>query len=229
VASRSFNWLRINATQHFVILDEDVQMELRTYVLVDRLQPQYAAFTGKRTLGMIPIVDMALLYVEVSPAAEVYQVMDIALKTTDVRPGYLNMGREYGFMEVHSEHQEAVQVAGGRVLDVLELQQSDRIKPQVLSSNLTTNIDPYQAQLINARSAGGLLLAFDTLCVIEVWPAAYIVLAANEAEKAANITLVHYTSSGAYGRLFISGTESSVRQARDAAVQAVEALEGRAT
>jgi len=203
-------------------------MDLRTYILVDRLQPQYAAFTGKQTLGMIPIVDMALLYMEVSPAAEVYRVMDIALKTTDVRPGYLNMGREFGFMEIHSEHQEAVQVAGRRALEVLELQESDRIKPQVLSANLTTNIDPYQAQLINARNAGGLLLAYDTLCVIEVVPAAYIVLAANEAEKAAHITLLHYTSSGAFGRLFISGTESEVLQARDAAVRAIEALEGRA-
>jgi ethanolamine utilization microcompartment shell protein EutL len=202
-------------------------MDLRTYILVDRLQPQYAAFTGKRTLGMIPIVDMALLYMEVSPAAEVYRMMDIALKTTDVRPGYLNMGREYGFMEIHSEHQEAVQVAGRRALEVLGLQESDRIKPEVLSANLTTNVDPYQAQLINARNAGGLLLAYDTLCVVEVVPAAYIVLAANEAEKAAHITLVHYSSSGAYGRLFISGTESEVRQARDAAVRAVEALDGR--
>jgi ethanolamine utilization microcompartment shell protein EutL len=202
-------------------------MDLRTYILVDRLQPQYAAFTGKRTLGMIPIVDMALLYMEVSPAAEVYRVMDIALKTTDVRPGYLNMGREYGFMEIHSEHQEAVQVAGRRALEVLGLQESDRIKPEVLSANLTTNIDPYQAQLINARNAGGLLLAYDTLCVVEVVPAAYIVLAANEAEKAAHITLLHYSSSGAYGRLFISGTESEVRQARDAAVRAIEALAGR--
>jgi ethanolamine utilization microcompartment shell protein EutL len=204
-----------------------MNMQLRTYVLVDRLQPQYAAFTGKRTLGMIPVEDMALLYVEVSPAAEVYSVMDIALKTTDVRPGYLNMGREYGFMEIHSYHQEAVLEAGRRVLEAMNLQESDRLKPRVLSSNLTTGIDPYQAQLINARNAGGLLLAHQTLCVIEVVPAAYIVLAANEAEKAANITLMHYTSSGAYGRLFISGTESDVRQARDAAVQAVEALTGR--
>lgn len=201
-------------------------MKLRTYVLVDRLQPQYAAFTGKRTLGMIPVEDMALLYMEVAPAAEIYRVMDIALKTTEVRPGYLNMDREFGFMEIHSEHQEAVLVAGRRVLEVLELQESDRIKPRVLSSNLTTSIDPYQAQLINARSDGGLLLSRQTLCVIEVAPAAYIVLAANEAEKAANITLMHYTSSGATGRLFICGTESEVRTARDAAVTAVEALPG---
>lgn len=202
-------------------------MQLRTYVFIDNLQPQYAAFTGKRSLGMIPVEGMALLYVEVSPAAQVYQVMDIALKTTDVHPGYLSMGREYGFMQIHAAHQEAVLEAGRRILETLELQEEDRLKPSVLSSNLTTNINPYEAQLINAGNAGGLLLAWQTLCVIEVVPAAYVVLAANEAEKAANITLLHYSSSGAYGRLQISGTESDVQQARDAAVQAVESLSGR--
>jgi ethanolamine utilization microcompartment shell protein EutL len=202
-------------------------MQLRTYVMVDRMQPQYAAFTGKRTLGMIPIEGDAQIYMEISPAAEVYKVMDIALKTTNVQPGYLNMGREYGFLEIHSNHQEAVQYTGEKALESLELAESDRIKPRVLSANLTTSIHPYEAQLINARNAGGLILAHQTLCVIEVVPAAYIVLAANEAEKASRITLNHYTSSGAYGRLMISGTESAVRQSRDAAIKAIEALDGR--
>jgi ethanolamine utilization microcompartment shell protein EutL len=202
-------------------------MQLRTYVLIDRMQPQYAAFTGKRTEGMVPIEGMAEIYLEVSPASDIYRVMDIALKTTDVHPGYLTVEREFGFAEIHSVHQEAVKVAGHAVLEQLGLTEADRLKPRVTSSKLVTNIDPYQAQLINTRSNGGLLLARQTLCVIEVAPAAYVVLAANEAEKAANITLVHYSQSGIYGRLYISGTESDVRQARDHAVQAVEALVGR--
>jgi len=202
-------------------------MQLRTYVMVDSMQPQYAAFTGKRTLGMIPVVGDAQIYIEVSPAAEVYRVMDIALKTTDVKPGYLNMGREYGFLEIHSSHQEAVQYTGQKALDMMDLTESDRLKPSVLSANMTSGIDPYQAQLINARNAGGLVLAQQTFCVIEVRPAAYIVLAANEAEKAARITLNHYTSAGASGRLMISGSESAVSQSRDAAISAIESLEGR--
>ena len=202
-------------------------MQLRTYVMVDSMQPQYAAFTGKRTLGMIPIVGDAQIYIEMSPAAEVYKVMDIALKTTDVKPGYLNMGREYGFLEIHSSHQEAVQYTGQKALESMELQETDRLKPSVLSANITSGIDPYQAQLINARNAGGLVLAGQAFCVLEVIPAAYIVLAANEAEKAAAITLNHYTSAGANGRLMISGTESEVSQSRDAAIAAIEALQGR--
>lgn len=202
-------------------------MQLRTYVLVDRMQPQYAAFTGKRTLGMIPIEGDAQIYIEISPAAEIYKVMDIALKTTNVQPGYLNMGREFGFLEIHSNHQESVQYTGEKALEALGVAELDRIKPKVLSANLTTNLHPYEAQLINARNDGSLVLAYQTLCVIEVVPAAYIVLAANEAEKAARITLNHYTSNGAFGRLMISGSESEVRQSRDAAIQAIEALEGR--
>ena len=202
-------------------------MQLRTYVLVDSMQPQYAAFTGKRTLGMIPVEGDAQLYIEISPAAEVYQVMDVALKTTDVEPGYLNMGREFGFLEIHSSHQEAVQFTGKKALESIGLKETDRLKPKVLSSNMTSGIHPHEAQLINARNAGGLVLAYETFCVIEVVPAAYIVLAANEAEKAARITLNHYTSSGAYGRLMISGTDSAVRQSRDAAVAAIASLKGR--
>jgi len=202
-------------------------MQLRTYVMVDRMQPQYAAFTGKRTLGMIPVEGDAQIYIEISPAAEVYRVMDIALKTTNVQPGYLSMGRQYGFLEIHSSHQEAVQYTGEKALEAMELTEADRLKPTVLSANMTSGIHPYEAQLINARNAGGLVLAQETFCVIEVVPAAYIVLAANEAEKAARITLNHYNSAGAYGRLMISGSESAVRQSRDAAIAAVEALEGR--
>jgi ethanolamine utilization microcompartment shell protein EutL len=137
------------------------------------------------------------------------------------------MGREYGFLEIHSSHQEAVQYTGEKALETMDLKELDRLKPKVLSANLTSGIHPYEAQLINARNAGGLVLAQETFCVIEVVPAAYIVLAANEAEKAARITLNHYSSAGAYGRLMISGSDSAVRQSRDAAISAVESLDGR--
>jgi ethanolamine utilization microcompartment shell protein EutL len=202
-------------------------MQLRTYLLIDQMQPQYGALTGKTMQGEVPVEGMAEVYIETAPAADIYRVMDIALKTTDVRAGALAVEREYGSLEIHSHHQEAVQVAGRRALEVLGLTESDRLKPEILSAIMVTNVDAFQAQLINRVSFGGLLLAGETLCVLEVMPAAYIVLAANEAEKAANITLVNYTPRGRSGRLYISGTEAEVRQARDAAVKAIEALPGR--
>jgi len=203
-------------------------MQLRTYLLIDRMQPQYGALTGKTMQGEVPVEGMAEVYIETAPAADIYRVMDIALKTTEVRAGALGVEREYGSLEIHSHHQEAVQVAGRRALEVLGLTENDRLKPEILSAMMITNVDAFQAQLINRVSFGGLLLAGQTLCVLEVMPAAYIVLAANEAEKAANITLVHYTSRGRSGRLYLSGTEAEVRQARDAAVKAIETLPGRA-
>jgi ethanolamine utilization microcompartment shell protein EutL len=202
-------------------------MQLRTYLLIDQMQPQYGALTGKTMQGEIPVEGMAEIYIETAPASDIYKVMDIALKTMDVRAGALAVEREYGSLEIHSRHQESVQVAGRQALEVLGLTENDRMKPEILSSLLISNVDAFQAQLINRTSFGGLLLAGQTLCVLEVLPAAYIVLAANEAEKAANITLVNYTPRGRSGRLYFSGTDAEVRQARDAAVKAIEALPGR--
>jgi ethanolamine utilization microcompartment shell protein EutL len=202
-------------------------MELRTYILIDTMQPQYAALTGKMLDGDVPVEGMAEVFMELAPASDVYEVLDAALKTTEVRPGLLRLEREFGTLEIHGFFQEAVQVAGQEALARFGLTESDRIKPEVVSAKMVTGVDPYEAQLVNQKSYGGLLLAGQTLCVIEVSPAAYVVLAANEAEKAANITLVNYTPSGRYGRLLIAGTESEVRVGRDAAVQAVNSLSGK--
>jgi hypothetical protein len=203
-------------------------MELRTYILIDTMQPQYAALTGVLLQGDVPVEGMAEVFMELAPASDVYEVLDAALKTTDVRPGLLRVEREFGTLEIHSFFQEAVQVAGREALAKSHLTEHDRIKPEVVSVKMVSNVDAYEAQLVNQASRGGLLLKGQTLCVIEVKPAAYVMLAANEAEKAAHITLVHYQPSGVYGRLYISGTDSEVQVARDAAIQAVKSLSGRA-
>ena len=64
-------------------------------------------------------------------------------------------------------------------------QESDRIKPKVVSSQIIRHIDAHQVQLINRMRHGHMLLAGQTLYVLEVEPAGYAALAANEAEKAA--------------------------------------------
>ena len=163
---------------------------------------------------------------ELAPASDVYEVLDAALKTTDVRPGLLRVEREYGTFEIHGFYQEGVKVAGRESLAKFGLTEADRWKPEVVSVKTVTGVDAWEAQLVNQTSRGGLLLRGQTLCVIEVMPAAYVMLAANEAEKAANITLVHYQPSGKFGRLYISGTESAVQVAREAAVTAVNSLVG---
>ncbi len=203
-------------------------MELRTYVIIDSMQPQYAALTGILLRGDVPVEGMAELFVELAPASEVYEFLDVALKTTDVRPGTLSVEREFGNLEIHAPFQEAVRVAGLAALGRFNLSEQDRHKPEIASVKMITNVDAYEAQLVNQTSRGGLLLRGQTLCVLEVAPASYVMLAANEAEKAENITLVHYQSTGRFGRLYISGSESEVKVARDAAIKAVQSLSGKA-
>ena len=201
-------------------------MELRTYILIDAMQPQYAALTGVLLQGDVPVEGMAEIFIELAPASDVYEVLDVAVKTSEVRPGLLRVEREFGTLEIHGFFQEAVQVAGREALARFKLSEQDRWKPDVVSVKMVSNVDAYEEQLVNRTSRGGLLLKGQTLCVIEVTPAAYVMLAANEAEKAANITLVHYQPSGRYGRLYIAGTDSEGKVARDAAVQAVSSLSG---
>jgi ethanolamine utilization microcompartment shell protein EutL len=202
-------------------------MELRTYVLIDTMQPQYAALTGILLQGDVPVEGMAEVFMELAPASDVYEMLDAAIKTTDVKPGLLRVEREYGTLEIHGFFQQAVQVAGQTALSHFDLTENDRVKPEVVSVKMVTNVDAYEAQLVNQASRGGLLLRGQTLSVMEVAPAAYVMLAANEAEKASEITLVHYTPSGRFGRLYIAGTESAVKVAVDAAVKAINSLPGR--
>jgi hypothetical protein len=129
--------------------------------------------------------------------------------------------------EVHSPNQAAVIEAGNVVLARLGLSAADRIRPQVVSTQVITRIDPYQAQLINRFRRGSMLVAGETMLVLECAPAAYINIACNEAEKTASIKLIHVSSVGRFGRMWLSGSEAEIMTARSAAVQALENPEGR--
>jgi hypothetical protein len=204
------------------------QFQLRVYCYLDRTQPQYASFVGTVTQGDLMVEGMASLYLEVAPGNEVFSMVDVAVKATEARPGAQIVEREFGMFEIHSHSQEAVLQAGAMVLHRLDLQESDRIKPQVASVQLITNVDPYQAQLLNRFRRGSMLVAGETLLVLEVAPAAYINIAANEAEKRATIKLLHISSVGRFGRMWMSGTEAEMTTAKAAAIAAIESLEGRA-
>lgn len=203
------------------------EFQLRVYCYLDRTQPQYASFVGTITQGDLMVEGMASLYIEVAPGNEVFSMVDIAVKATEARPGAQIVEREFGMFEIHSHSQEAVIQAGAMVLNRLGLQEADRIKPQVASVQLITNVDPYQAQLLNRFRRGSMLVAGETMLVLEVAPAAYINLAANEAEKRANIKLLHISSVGRFGRMWMSGSEAEMMTAKAAAIAAMEVMEGR--
>lgn len=200
---------------------------LRVYSYLDRMQPQYAAFVGTVTQGDLPTSGMASLYVEMAPGNEVFRIVDIAVKATEAKPGAQIVEREFGMFEIHSLNQSDVQESGRIVLERLGLNVEDRIRPKIASSNLITNIDPYQSQLLNRFRRGSMLVPGETLLVLEVAPAAYINYACNEAEKRANIKIIHITSVGRFGRMWLSGSESEMKTALDAATQALESLEGK--
>jgi ethanolamine utilization microcompartment shell protein EutL len=191
------------------------------------MQPQYAAFVGTITQGDLPTEGMASLYIEVAPGNEVFQLVDIAVKSTEARPGAQIVEREFGMFEVHSRAQAEVLEAGRIVLDRLGLKPEDRLKPEIASVQVITNVDPYQAQLLNRFRRGSMLVPGETMLVLECAPAAYINYACNEAEKGATIKLLHVSSVGRFGRLWMSGSEAEIIAARNAAVAALEALEGR--
>lgn len=190
------------------------------------MQPQYAAFVGTVTQGDLPTEGMAALYVEMAPGNEVFRVVDIAVKATESKPGAQIVEREFGMFEIHSPNQAAVKEAGRVVLDRLDLKIEDRIRPSIASIQVITRIDPYQAQLLNRFRRGSMLVPGETLLVLECAPAAYINYACNEAEKKASIKIIHVSSVGRFGRMWLSGSEAEIMTARNAAVQALENLEG---
>ncbi len=202
--------------------------DLRSFVILDNLQPQHAAFLGTIAQGFLPITGMASLWVEISPGIEINRITDIALKSTDVTPGMQIVERLYGLLEVHSHSQADVRQAGKAILDALELREEDRMKPRILSSQTIRRIDDHQTQLINRMRHGNMIIPGETLYVMEVQPAAYAALAANEAEKAARINILEVRAFGSFGRVYLGGEERDIDVARPAAEKAIESISGRA-
>ena len=205
-----------------------MSVDLRSYVFLDSLQAQHAAFLGTVARGFLPLPGDASLWVEISPGIEINRITDVALKATGVRPGMQIVERLYGLLEIHSESQAAVRAAGAAILEVLGLQAEDRLKPKVVSSQIIRNIDPHQTQLINRMRHGHMILAGQTLYVMEVQPAAYAALAANEAEKAANLNILEVVAFGSFGRVYLGGEERDIMAGYQAALDAIESVSGRA-
>ena len=204
-----------------------MSVDLRTYVFLDNLQPQHAAYLGTVAKGFLPLPGDASLWIEISPGIEINRITDIALKATSVRPGMQIVERLFGMLEVHHSVQAEVRAAGAAILEALEVRESDRIKPRVISSQIIRNVDAHQVQLVNRMRFGHMLLAGQTLYVLEVEPAAYAALAANEAEKEANINILDVRAFGSFGRVYLGGEERDIMAGYGAAVAAIEGISGR--
>ena len=202
-------------------------VDLRAYVFLDSIQPQYAAYLGTVAKGFLPIAGMASLYVEISPGIEINRITDIALKSTNVTPGMQIVERLYGMLEIHSNSQADVRQAGQAILEALDLKEEDRWKPKIYSQQVIRRVDDHQTQLINRMRFGNMIIPGETLFVMEVAPAAYAALAANEAEKAADVQLLDVRPFGAFGRLYMAGSEAEIDSAAEAATAAIESIDGK--
>lgn len=201
-------------------------MQLRTYVFLDQLQPQLASFMGKTARGFLPVPYVASLWVEIAPGIAINRVTDTALKATKVTPAVQVVERAFGLLEVHEHDQGQVRDAGAAILDGLNLRREERLKPKAVSNQIIRSVEPYQAQLINRNSQGMMLLPGQSLFILETDPAGYVVFAANEAEKAANVFLVNIRPYGRYGRLYMAGTEAEIDAAAQAATAALDSVAG---
>ena len=202
-------------------------IELRSYVFLDSLQPQHAAYLGTVALGFLPLPGDTSLWIEISPGIEINRMMDVALKSTSVRPGVQVVERLYGLLEVHSSKQGETRAAGKAILEVLGVREQECLKPHVMSSQIIRNLDPHQTQLINRTRKGQMILAGQTLYVLEVQPAAYAALAANEAEKASLINILEVQAVGSFGRLYLGGEERDISAGSSAALAAIGSVYGR--
>lgn len=202
--------------------------ELRCYIFLDTLQPQNASFWATVAQGFLPNSGMASLFVEISPGIDINRVTDVALKATPVKPGMQIVERLYGMLEIHSESQADVRQAGSAILAHLGLKQDDRLKPRVLTSQIIRRVDDHQSQLVNRMRHGNMLLAGQSFYIMEVEPAGYAALAANEAEKAAEINVLEIRAFGSFGRVYLGGEERDVVVAAEAAEKAITGVSGRA-
>jgi hypothetical protein len=202
-------------------------MELRTYTFIDVLQPKLAGFLQTVSQGFLPLERQASLVIEVAPGIAINTVTDVALKKTRVVPGMQIVERAYGLLEIHSSDQGEVRAAGAAILAHLQLAEGDRLAPRVLSREIITGVDDHQSAMIDKMRHGDMLVGGQTLYTLEVHPAGYAAIAANEAEKRANINLLEMVAFGAVGRLWLGGSEEEIRQASDAIDAALNGIGGR--
>ena len=202
-------------------------IELRGALVIDHMQPQFAATVAAQSDGYFPVGGESAFWLEARPGIVINRLMDVALKRCRVTPGALVTERSYGTLEVHGPDQGQVREAGRMILEAAGVSYEDGLRPNLLTDEIIRQVDSHHAMLINRTRNGMLLLAQDTLYTLEVNPAVWVLLAANEAEKAAPIRIVGLGAHGAVGRLRLAGTDAEIDAAVAAVHRALAGIAGR--
>lgn len=202
-------------------------VELRAFSYMDELQKQFVGYISTTARGYYPVAGQAALFLEIAPGIEINSLTDVLMKKANVRPGAMVVERVFGMLEVHADSPADVHMAGEVALDYLGLKESDRLKPKILATETIERIQPYMSQIVNRFRDASMVLSDETLYILECVPAGYAGYAANEAEKKADIKLVHLTVFGATGRVYLAGTTSNIQAAKEVAESSLLALDGR--
>ncbi len=198
--------------------------QLRAYVFIDSLQPQLAQYMAKTNKVYDPREFDAALFLEIAPAMEIHAKIDQALKATRVRLGSMVTERVFGMMQVHHEDQGEVRAAGEAVLDASGLQETDRAPCEILQNKVIRAVEQDHAIAFTGLAWGNMVLAGDSILIMEAQPAAYLSIACNEALKAAEVRLIDIRVFGATGRLIMAGSEAQIDFGAAAATAALERL-----
>ena len=206
--------------------------ELRVYLLLRDLQPQFAAYlaTARRTRGYPVFAEEHSLLIEVAPALSIHRIVDLALKAVeDMEPGIVYTERNFGLLELHSRRLDDVETAGRAVLQGIGAKPEDRLAPQVLFHDIIEDVADRHSILLNRSREASMIVPGQSLLVYEMTPALFASAAANEAERAVpGLTLVDVQMIGASGRVFLAGETAGLRQARERITETLAGIEGRA-
>ncbi len=200
-------------------------VNLRVYSFIDSLQPQLASYLATSSQGFLPVPGDACLWIEVAPGMAVHRLSDIALKATNVHLGEQVVERAFGSMEIHYRNQSEVLAAGDAILREIGADVDSRLPCRIAWKEIIRAIAPDHATLINRQfRKGSMLLPGKSMFILETEPAGYIVQAANEAEKAAHVTLIDVRAFGTFGRLTMMGSEAETLEAMRAAERVIETI-----
>jgi len=205
--------------------------ELRVYLPIADLQPQFAAYmsTPVRARGYPPMQGQHSLIIEVAPALSIHRIVDLALRAApDMEPGILFTERQFGLLELHSDDVAEVSQAGNAILKGIGAKASDQLAPSALYADIIENIADQHAIIVNRMRNASMILPGQSLLLYEMAPALFAAVAANEAERAAPATtIVDIQMMGASGRIFLAGEKAELETARKAIAKTLEAVAGR--
>ena len=198
-----------------------MSFELRTYTFIDSLQPQLAQYIAKDNRVYDPSEYDAALMLEIAPAMEIHTMIDLVLKRTKVRLGSVVTERIYGLMQIHHPDQGEVRQAGEVVLEAAGLTEGDRSEVQLVTNKTIRSVEQDHAISFTGMGRGNMIVAGESVLIMETSPAAYLAIVCNEALKTANIRLNMVRPFGATGRLIMSGPEAEIDYAAEAAVKTI--------